>query len=133
MREPWLRLGLLCAATLNVLGAAGALIDPASHFASLYNSALSMHDPLQAFFYRATWIQVMAWGIGYLLAAQHPDARLPILAAGGAGKALSFLAGLALVLSGVGRPLLLVFGILDLLIAAFFAWILWRGRGAAPS
>ena len=128
MKEPWLRLGLLLAATLNVLGGAGALLDPAGHFATLYNAALSMDDPLQAFFYRATWINVMAWGIGYLLAAQHPGARLPILAAGGAGKALYFLALLALVLSGAGRPLLLVFGILDLLFAAFFAGILWRGR-----
>lgn len=130
MKEPWFRLGLLAAATLNVLGATGALIDPAAHFATLYTSALSMDDPLQAFFYRATWINVMAWGVGYLLAAQHPGARLPILAAGGAGKTVYFLACLALVLSGAGRPLLLAFGILDLLFAALFAWILWRGRAA---
>lgn len=121
----------MLAAALNLLGGAGALVDPEGHFASLYTSTLSLGDPLQSFFFRATWINVMAWGLGYLLAAFHPGARLPILAAGGAGKAVYFGACLALVRSGVGKPLLLGFGILDLLFAAFFAYVLLRrpGRG----
>lgn len=128
MRETWNRRGLLLAATLNLLGGAGALLDPAGHFASLYTSTLSLADPLQAFFFRATWINVMAWGLGYLLAAFNPAARLPILAAGATGKAVYFGACLALVRSGAGRPLLLAFGILDLLFAVFFVSVLRRRR-----
>lgn len=109
----------------NLVGGATALLDPSRHFAQLYTTTLNLADPLQAFFFRATWINVAAWGIGYILAGRYPGARVPVLAAGGAGKLAYFGACLALGLSGTGRAALVAFGALDVVIAAFFAYILW--------
>jgi hypothetical protein len=64
-------------------------------------------DALLDFFYRSTWINVLAWGVGYLVAAFVPASRAAVLLAGAAGKAAYFVACVALVTSGVGRPLVL--------------------------
>ena len=77
MSEAWRRWGLYLAGVWNLVGGATALDDPARHFAQLYGTALSLADPLQAFFYRATWINVIAWGVGYILAARHRTGRPP--------------------------------------------------------
>jgi hypothetical protein len=45
-----------------------------------------------------------------------------VLIAGGAGKAAYFLACAALVEAGVGRPLVLAFGLGDLAMAFLFGW-----------
>jgi len=110
------------------LGGVSALADPARHFAQLYNAALSLGDPLQAFFFRATWINVIAWGVGYILAGRHPAARGPVLIAGGAGKLAYFGACLALFFSGSGSTLLLASGMLDVIFAGFFVYVLWLQR-----
>jgi hypothetical protein len=78
---------------------------------------------------------VLAWGGAYGLAAFWPRSRAAVLAAGGAGKAVYFLACAALVASGVGRPLVLAFGLGDLLMAALFGWALlsqWRRERQLP-
>ena len=64
MTETWRRRVLYVAGAWNVVGGASALADPARPFAQLYGAALSLADPLQAFFFRATWINVIAWGSG---------------------------------------------------------------------
>jgi len=102
MTEAWRRRGLYLAGAWNLVGGITALADPARHFAQLYGTALSLADPLQAFFYRATWINVLAWGVGYVLAARHRSGRTPILLAGGLGKVAYFAACVGLV---GGRPL----------------------------
>jgi hypothetical protein len=129
--DAWQSKGLYVAGALNIVGGASALLDPAGHFAQLYSGALALGDPLQAFYFRATWINVMAWGVGYILAGRLPASRVPILAAGCAGKVAYFGACAALFASGVGNAVLLAFGILDLVFAAFFAHVLWRRRVAA--
>jgi len=109
----------------NVIGGASALADPEGHFAQMYNGALSLEDPLQAFFFRATWINVIAWGFGYILAGRFPAAGGAVLAAGGAGKLAYFFACWALFSSGRGSRMLLAAGILDVVCAVFFAYVLW--------
>ena len=132
VNEPWRRRVLYIAGVWNVLGGVSALVDPTRHFSQLYNAALSLGEPLQAFFYRATWINVIAWGIGYILAGRIPTARLPILAAGGAGKVAYFGACLSLCVSGVGNAMLLSAGLVDLVFAACFASVLWSQRSGPP-
>jgi ABC-type Mn2+/Zn2+ transport system permease subunit len=116
-----------------VIGGASALADPTRHFAQLYNGALSLDDPLQAFFFRATWINVIAWGLGYILAGRHRAARGPVLIAGGAGKLAYFGACLALFLSGSGSAMLLAAGIVDVIFAGFFVYVLWLQRTGQPA
>ncbi len=128
MDEAWKRRGLYLAGAWNVVGGLSALADPARHFAQLYGAALSLSDPLQAFFFRATWINVIAWGLGYILAARHPAARAPVLIAGGTGKLAYFGACLGLVTGGVGGPGLLASGVLDVIFAGFFAYVVWSPR-----
>jgi hypothetical protein len=128
MSEAWRRWGLYLAGAWNLIAGLTALADPARHFAQLYGTALSLADPLQAFFYRATWINVLAWGIGYILAARHRGGRTPILVAGGLGKLLYAGACVGLVVHGIGGAALLAAGVADVLFAAFFAAVLWLPR-----
>jgi hypothetical protein len=127
----WRRRILYLAGSWNVAGGISALADPARHFAQLYTGALSLSDPVQAFFFRATWINVIAWGVGYILAGRYPDARLPVLLAGAMGKLAYFGACLSIFLSGGGTPMLLAAGLLDVISAAFFMYVIWvRPAGA---
>ena len=75
MNPTWQKWLLLAAAAWNLLGGASALLDPAQHFAQMYTSALSLNYPLQLFFYRGVWINVIAWSVAYLLAAMLPVAE----------------------------------------------------------
>jgi hypothetical protein len=118
------------AAAWNILGGTMALLDPARHLSRMYYQAFQLSEPFAEFFFRCTWINVIAWGVGYLLAAFIPTARTPILAAGGIGKIAYFLACAALFRSGVGKPAILATGVCDVLFAAAFAWIL-LGRRAS--
>ncbi|MEP7301333.1 MAG: hypothetical protein ABI699_07370 [Caldimonas sp.] len=133
MSESWAKRLLLVAAAWNVLGGASALIDPAQHFAQLYTASLSLTDPLQLFFYRCTWINVVAWGVAYGLAAFLPASRQAVLAAGAAGKFVYFLACAALFASGTGTAVLLAAGVFDLLLAALFVLALATGRPAGAA
>lgn len=133
MSEFWQRRLLIVAAAWNVLGGASALISPANHFAQLYSTALPLTDPLALFFYRCTWINVIAWGVAYLLAAMLPVTRRAVLIAGGAGKFFYFFACVLLYLSGVGNSGLLAAGVVDLCFAVLFAFAtLTPARVAAP-
>jgi len=69
MNDAWLRRALVFSGVWNILGGIGALVNPASHFQQLYSLTLNLDDPLQAFFFRVVWINVAAWGVGYLAAA----------------------------------------------------------------
>ena len=130
LRTKWL---LLMAAAWNILGAGSALFDPARHFAQLYTASLSLVDPMQLFFYRCTWINVMAWGAAYAIAAMLPGSRTAVLAAGAVGKLAYFAACVALFLSGTGKGILLAAGVVDLLLALLFAAaLMWRHQ-AVPS
>jgi hypothetical protein len=129
MNETWIKRMLLASAAWNIIGAAASLADPAQHFSQMYTAAPAVDDALLMFFYRCTWINVLAWGLAYLLAAYWPQSRKAVLAAGAAGKAVYFVACAALVSSGAGRPLVLAFGLGDLIMAALFAWaLLSQGR-----
>jgi hypothetical protein len=130
MNETWIKRLLLVSAAWNITGGVTSLASPAKHFAQMYTVAPAVaNDALLMYFFQCTWINVLAWGGAYVLAAFWPRSRPAVLAAGGAGKAVYFLAGAALVVSGVGRPLVLAFGLGDLLMAALFGWALlsqWR-------
>ena len=129
MSEAWIRRALYFAGAWNIIGGVTALADPARHFAQMYGGALSLDDPIQAFFFRATWINVIAWGIGYGLAGNRPSTREGVLIAGGSGKLAYFGACLALYFSGRGSTMLLAAGVFDMVCAAFFAYVVWvRGR-----
>jgi len=117
------RRALCFAGVRNTAGGASALADPARHFAQMYSGSLLLDDPLQTFFFRATWISVIAWGFGYVLAGRWPDTRAAVLAAGGAGKLAYFGACLALFMSGRGSPMLLAAGVFDVVVAAFFVYV----------
>ncbi len=120
MIETWRRRGLYFAGSWNLIGGAAALLDPAGHLAQMYSSTLPVHEPLPAFFFRATWINVMAWGLAYVLAGRLPASRTPILIAGAVGKLAYALACAALVAAGGGTSLLVAAGAADVLFALFF-------------
>ena len=122
---------LLASAAWNLAGGISSLADPANHFRQMYAVAPPANDPLLMYFFQCTWINVIAWGLAYGLAAFWPRSRAAVLAAGGAGKAVYFLACAALVGSGVGKPLVMVFGLGDLAMAGLFAWALVSRRIAA--
>lgn len=126
MHDAWLRRALVFSGVWNVLGGVGALVNPAQHFQQLYTLTLNLDDPLQAFFFRGVWISVAAWGVGYLAAAWMPDARRPVLIAGGLGKLAFAGAAISLYLEGVGTGLLLSLGLVDLVFATLFALALLR-------
>ncbi len=128
MSESWQRRILWLAATWNVLGGASALFNPRQHFAHLYSASLPIEDPLPLFFYRVTWINVLAWGALYALAAGLPASRRPVLVAGAAGKLMYCVACVALFASGVGKVQVLVAGGVDLLLAALFVAALVSNR-----
>jgi hypothetical protein len=127
MNHTWTRRLLIGAAAWNLAGGATSLLDPARHFAQMYTLAPRPDDPLLMYFYQCTWINVLAWGVAYLLAAFWRDSRPAVLVAGGLGKAVYFLACAGLVLSGVGKPLVLLFGLGDLVMSGLFAWALLNG------
>jgi ABC-type Mn2+/Zn2+ transport system permease subunit len=127
VNETWQRRALYVAGAWNIIGGAGALADPAGHFAQFYTTALSLQDPLQAFFFRTTWINAIAWGMGYAMAGRFAFARVPLLVAGGGGKVAYCGACIGLFATGVGNGWLLATGIADVLFAGLFAAILIRG------
>jgi hypothetical protein len=132
MNDTWTRRLLIGSAAWNITGGATSLLDPANHFAQMYTVAPRPDDALLMYFYQCTWINVLAWGAAYLLAAFWRDSRPAVLAAGGIGKAVYFFACAALVWSGVGKPLVLLFGLGDLFMAGLFAWaFLSQRRGHA--
>lgn len=127
-RNSWLKWSLAGAALWNIFGGVSALLDPTLHFTQMYSGALSLEDPLQLYFYRCVWINVIAWGIGYIIAAFVPSTRRSILAAGGIGKLFYCLACVSLVFAGVGKGMLLFAGIVDLLLGVLFAVALMAER-----
>jgi hypothetical protein len=124
----WIKRLLLASAAWNITGGITSLADPANHFKQMYTVARAANDALLMYFYQCTWINVLAWGLAYLLAAFWPQSRKAVLAAGAAGKAVYFLACAALFTSGAGRSLVLAFGLGDLLMAALFVWALLPQR-----
>jgi hypothetical protein len=125
----WTKRLLLLAATWNIVGGIGALIDPAANLSQLYPGAPTLDHPVATFFFRCTWINVIAWGVGYLIAAHAPASRQAILTAGGLGKIAYFAGCLSLFANGA-KPAVAITGALDVLFAAGFAWILF---GSSPS
>jgi hypothetical protein len=99
----------------------------------MYTVTPRPEDALLMYFYQCTWINVLAWGAAYLLAAFWRDSRPAVLVAGGIGKAVYFLACAGLVLSGVGKPLVLLFGLGDLVMAGLFAWAFLAQRREVSS
>jgi len=128
MVENWKRYLLYFAGVWNIVGGAGALADPAGHLAQMYVGTVMLSDPVTMFFFRGVWINVIAWGIGYLIAARNFSGGLAVLAAGGLGKLAYCLACVAMWESGSGRPVLVVTGTMDAIFAGFFAYLLWSKR-----
>jgi len=124
MTDAWRRRVLYVAGAWNIVGAISALLDPAAHFSQLYAAPLDLSDPVQTFFYRGAWVNAIAWGFAYVLAARSA-ARDPILIAGGAGK--TAYCGLCVLTfaAGAGTAGLLLVGLLDLCFAALFAYDVW--------
>ncbi len=133
MTEPAKRWILIVAAAWNIFGGASALFAPTQHFAQSYTTALSLDQPLHLFFFCCVWINAIAWGLAYLIAAFVPSARLAVLAAGAAGKVFYALACFALVSSGVGKNVILVAGVADMLLAGLFVAVLVFGRPTATA
>lgn len=132
MTEVWQKRVLWIAAAWNVLGGLSALIDPAKHFAQLYTTSLNLNDPLELFFYRCVWINILGWGLAYLVAARLPGGRAPVFAGGGFGKAVYAAACVALFARGMGTGALVAAAVFDLLLAALFALALFSRRRVEP-
>lgn len=133
MNEGWQKRLLLVAALWNLLGGITALLDPSKHFAQLFTTSLDLSAPLQLFFFRCVWINVIAWGLAYLLAAFWATSRKAIFVAGGFGKAAYAAACFALFAGGVGTNGLFAAGVVDALFAIFFvaAFLAIRAKAAA--
>ena len=121
---------LIGAATGNIFGGVNALADPAMHFSQLYTGQLSLANPLQLYVFRCVWINVIAWGVGYALAAFVRGPHTAILVAGGLGKLFYCAACFALFANGMGKGMLVFAGIVDLLLGLLFATIVLRQRGS---
>lgn len=132
MTSAWKRRLLYFAGAWTLIGGASALFDPAAHLSQFYTAEVSLEGPVELFFFRCVWIQVMAWGLGYIFAARHPAAMQPILTAGAIGKTLYFVACLALFRSGAATALLLAGGVVDLVFAAFFVSLVWGKPTSSP-
>ena len=128
-REAWIRRLLFLIGVWNILGGVGALADPGGHIARMHQGTLAMSDPLVAFFYRTTWINVIAWGFGYVVASRLAGARAPILVAGALGKSAYAVACVTLYLQGRAVTAFLVTGLLDVAFAGFFLYVVWAGVG----
>ena len=63
MSERWASAILYLLGAWNIFAGASALADPAQHLTQFYLGGLNLADPVQVFFYRATWINVSAWGL----------------------------------------------------------------------
>lgn len=126
MNETWQRWALYLSGAWNIIGGASALANPGAHFAQFYTTSLSLDDPLQAFFFRTTWINAIAWGVAYTMAGRFETARVPVLAAGGGGKVAYGGACIGLFATGVGNTWLLATGIADVLFAVLFVVILLK-------
>jgi hypothetical protein len=133
MTEVWQKRVLWIAAAWNILGGISALIDPAKHFEQLYTSSLNLNEPLQLFFYRCVWINILGWGVAYLMAARLPGSRTPVFAGGGLGKAVYAGACFALYAGGRGTGALIAAAVFDLLLAALFALALFSRRLSVPA
>lgn len=133
MTEVWQKRVLWIAAAWNVLGGVSALIDPAKHFAQLYTTSLNLNEPLELFFYRCVWINILGWGVAYFLAARLPGARTPVLVGGSLGKAAYAIACFALYSRGIGTGALAAAGVFDLLLAVLFALALFLRRRGGPA
>ena len=129
----WPRGVLVAAAAWNILGGIGALLDPAQHFAQMYNGALDLSDPVQRSYFHTVWIAVIAWGLAYLGAALQPLGRTAVLLAGGAGKLAYAGACAVFFLQGAGTPAMLAVGIVDLVFASLFAIAALEGAPATRS
>ena len=132
MSAQWITRWLALAALWNVLGGVTALWNPMQHFAQLYTSTLALDDPMQLFFYRCTWINVIAWGLAYALAAALSESRRAVLMAGAIGKSAYFAASVAVYLGGAGSKLLLAAGAVDLLLAAVFVVAFFSSAHGRP-
>ncbi len=126
----WMRWSLLGAAIWNIFGGVNALADPAMHFSQLYTGQLSLSDPLQLYFFRCVWINVIAWGLGYALAAFVRGPHTAILVAGGLGKLFYCAACFALFATGMGKGMLVFAGVVDLLLGGLFATMVIRQHGS---
>jgi ABC-type Mn2+/Zn2+ transport system permease subunit len=122
MSARWTTRWLVFAAAWNILGGVSALWNPPAHFAQLYTTTLQLGDPLTLFFYRCTWINVIAWGIAYALAAAMTESRRAVLMAGAIGKTVYCAASVAVYLAGAGTAALLAAGAVDLLLALAFVF-----------
>jgi len=131
MTDTWPRRALYVSGAWNIIGGASALADPAGHFAQFYTTSLSLDDPLQAFFFRTTWINAVAWGVGYTMSGRFASARVPVLIAGGGGKVAYCGACIGLFATGVGNTWLLATGIADVIFAVLFAVIVLRSARTA--
>lgn len=120
MSARWTTRWLALAAAWNILGGLSALWDPGAHAGLLYTTTLALADPLVVFFYRCTWINVIAWGLAYAFAAVMAESRRAVLMAGAIGKTAYCVASVALYLAGAGSMALPVAGAVDLLFAAVF-------------
>lgn len=129
MSPIWQTRFLYFAAVCTIVTAASTLLGPANHIAQFYEHPFDLENPIVSFYFHLTWFMVLAWGIGYLLAARYEDARKPILSAGAFGKVGFFVLGLILFLQGHGKPMLVAAGVFDLLFAGGFLYVL---RSAEP-
>lgn len=129
MKTTWQGNLLWFAAAWNVLGGVTALANPGGHYAAMFSTPAPA-DSVQQFLYRCVWINVIAWGVGYAIAARVPAARLAVLAAGAAGKTAYALAALAVAGAGTGTAMLALAGVADLVFAGCF--VLALRTGASP-
>lgn len=126
--QGWMKWSLIGAAIWNIFGGLSALADPAMHFSQLYTGEISLSDPLQLYFFRCVWINVIAWGVGYALAAFVRGPHTAILVAGALGKLFYCGACFALFSTGTSKGMLVFAGVVDLFFGSLFATMVTRQR-----
>jgi hypothetical protein len=130
VKAGWPRVVLLIAAAWNLIGGTMALLDPARQAQQLFHASDVTSTPAHEFFVLCTWINVLAWGLAYLIAAFQPSARVPVMLAGGIGKLAYAAVCFSLVVAGRGAGALLVSGIVDTVLASLLLAGAWPRRTA---
>src|SRR5687767_6503123 len=112
----WQRGALYGIGAWTAFGGVSALVDPAAQAATFFTDASVVESGGGLLLLRLAYAQLLAWGVGYALAARFPAMLVPILGAGIVGK-VSYAALTAIAYgTGSGTFALLLTGAGDLII-----------------
>lgn len=133
MNSKWRTRALYGIGAWTALGGITALVDPGAHCALFFGGEGLVDSDAALLVFRIAYAQLVAWGVGYALAARCSAMQTPMLAAGAMGKSIYAAIVIVAFARGSGTTALLATGVGDLLIASFFVVTLAQRAGAGTT